>query len=229
MLTDECFALALPATAFAHANLLQRTPNFGARLKSGPPAVSLRFDQGVDVFSNGIQVVSSTGKDVTAGPASAIDGKRVATVPLKRLPKGAYTIRWHVTSFEGHVLSGVYTFGVRVVPPPPTEAYGAAGPTTWPMSPASRAAAVGAKVLAVDRRALGALRALTPPAGEAATIRGLLGLADKAINTGIARVVAAARTGNNSAYMAAARRANALINTAHAAARRYGFSACARW
>jgi len=56
-----------------------------------------------------------------------------------------------------------------------------------------------------------------------------LGLADKAINTGIARVVAAARTGNNSAYMAAARRANALINTAHAAARRYGFSACARW
>jgi copper transport protein len=125
------FALALPATAFAHANLLQRTPNFGARLKSGPPAVSLRFDQGVDVFSNGIQVVSSTGKDVTAGPASAIDGKRVATVPLKRLPKGAYTIRWHVTSFEGHVLSGVYTFGVRVVPPPPTEAYGAAGPTTF--------------------------------------------------------------------------------------------------
>jgi len=95
--------------------------------------------------------------------------------------------------------------------------------------PASRAAAVGAKLLAVDRRALGALRALTPPAGEAATIRGLLGLADKAINTGIARVVAAARTGNNSAYMAAARRANALINTAHAAARRYGFSACARW
>lgn len=95
--------------------------------------------------------------------------------------------------------------------------------------PASRAAAIGAKVLAIDRRTLGTLRALTPPASEAAAIRRLLGLADKAINKGIAGVVAAARTGNNSAYTAAARRANALINTAHAAARRYGFSACARW
>jgi hypothetical protein len=94
--------------------------------------------------------------------------------------------------------------------------------------PASRAAAVGAKVLDVDRRALAALRALTPPAGQAATIKGLLGLADKAINKGIAGVVTAAR-GSNTAYTAAARRANALINTAHAAARKYGFSACARW
>lgn len=95
--------------------------------------------------------------------------------------------------------------------------------------PASRAAAVGAKILDVDRRALAALRALTPPAGQTTTIKGLLGLTDKAINKGIAGVVAAARTGNNSAYMAAARRATALINTAHAAARRYGFSTCARW
>jgi copper transport protein len=124
-------ALALPSSALAHANLLQRTPNFGARLATGPPAVSLQFDQGIDVFADSIQVRSSTGKVVTAGPAQAVDGKRVATVPLQRLPKGAYTVRWHVTSFEGHVLSGVYTFGVRVVAPPPTEAYGAAGPTTF--------------------------------------------------------------------------------------------------
>jgi hypothetical protein len=95
--------------------------------------------------------------------------------------------------------------------------------------PASRAATVGAKVLLVDRHALAALRALTPPAGQAVTIRALLGLADKAINKGIAGVVTAARTGSNSAYVAAARRATVLINAAHAAARRYGFSACARW
>ena len=122
-------ALALPASAFAHANLLQRQPTYGARLASSPHAVSLHFDQGVDVFSDGIQVRSATGKLVTAGPAHSIDAQRIATVPLRLLPKGAYTVRWHVTSFEGHVLSGVYTFGVRVVPPPPTEAYGSSGPT----------------------------------------------------------------------------------------------------
>ena len=124
-------ALALPASAFAHANLLQREPTFGKRLATSPPAVVLRFDQGIDVFSNSIEVRSAKGALVTAGPAHTIDEKRAATVALKHLPKGAYTVRWHVTSFEGHVLSGVYTFGVRVVPPPPTEAYGSAGPTTF--------------------------------------------------------------------------------------------------
>jgi len=32
-------------------------------------------------------------------------------------------------SADGHVVSGVYTFGVRFAAPPPTEAYGASGPT----------------------------------------------------------------------------------------------------
>jgi copper transport protein len=122
-------ALALPSAAFAHANLLERVPTYGSRLASSPHAVSLRFDQGVDVFSNSIDVRTSTGKVVTAGPAHTIQRGWVATVPLRRLHKGAYTVRWHVTSSEGHVLSGVYTFGVRVKPPPPTEAYGAGGPT----------------------------------------------------------------------------------------------------
>ena len=52
-------------------------------------------------------------------------------VPLRKLRKGAYTVRWHITSNEGHVISGVYTFGCRVKPPPPTEAYGAGGPTKF--------------------------------------------------------------------------------------------------
>jgi copper transport protein len=124
-------ALALPTSAFGHANLLKREPNFSARLATAPRSVSLRFDQGVDVFRDSIQVRTMKGAPVTAGPARAIDKQRVATVPLRKLPKGAYTVRWHVTSFEGHVISGVYTFGVRVVPPPPTEAYGSAGPTTF--------------------------------------------------------------------------------------------------
>jgi copper transport protein len=122
--------LVLPASAFAHANLLERTPTYGAKLETSPRAVSLRFDQGVDVFENAIDVRSSTGRDVTSGPSHTIEEGRVATVSLRRLAKGAYTVRWQATSNEGHVLSGVYTFGVRVVPPPPTEAYGAGGITT---------------------------------------------------------------------------------------------------
>jgi copper transport protein len=49
---------------------------------------------------------------------------------VRSLPTGPYTIRWHVLSADGHVVSGVWTIGVRVAAPPPTEAYGAGGPTT---------------------------------------------------------------------------------------------------
>jgi copper transport protein len=48
---------------------------------------------------------------------------------VRALPAGAYTVRWHALSADSHVVSGVWTFGVRVDAPPPTEAYGASGPT----------------------------------------------------------------------------------------------------
>src|SRR5262245_17879911 len=124
-------ALALPTSALAHAVLLERVPTYGAKLETAPRSVTLQFDQTVDAFPNAIDVRSATGKVVTAGPARTTDRDRRVIVPLRRLPTGAYTVRWHVTSNEGHVVSGVYTFGVRVTPPPPTEAYGAGGPTKF--------------------------------------------------------------------------------------------------
>ena len=48
---------------------------------------------------------------------------------MPKLPTGAYTVRWHVLSADGHVVSGVWTFGVRMKAPPPMEAFGAGGPT----------------------------------------------------------------------------------------------------
>jgi copper transport protein len=122
-------ALALPGPVLAHANLLQREPNFGERVETSPRRIVLRFDQGVTVSARSIEVRSASGQLRTRGPARSRSDGLVAEVPLPKLGTGAYTVRWHVTSAEGHVLSGVYTFGVRTDPPPPTEAFGAAGPT----------------------------------------------------------------------------------------------------
>jgi len=55
---------------------------------------------------------------------------RYLTAWLPRLSKGAYTVRWHAMSGDGHVVSGVFTFGVRARAPLATEAFGASGPTT---------------------------------------------------------------------------------------------------
>ncbi len=121
-------ALAVPGAAWAHASLVGASPDFRQRIERTPARVVLRFDQPVKAFGNSIAVYTAAGKVVsrTAGPGA--DAFHVQ-VPLRALRTGAYTVRWHALSADGHVVSGVYTFGVRVAAPPPTEAYGASGPT----------------------------------------------------------------------------------------------------
>jgi copper transport protein len=119
-------ALAAPASAFAHATLKESTPKFEQRVETPPPEVRLHFDQGVKALPNAIQVFAASGRLVSL---SAGGSGHDLTARLPTLPKGAYTVRWHALSSDGHVVSGVYTFGVRMPAPPPTEAVGAQGPT----------------------------------------------------------------------------------------------------
>jgi len=122
--------LVFPAAAFAHASLLHETPGLEKRLAKAPAQVVLQFDQPVDSVPKAILVLDAAGKNV-AGPPRAVKSARelVASLP-KSLPTGAYTIRWRALSSDGHVVSGISTFGVRYPAPPVTEAVGAQGPTT---------------------------------------------------------------------------------------------------
>jgi copper transport protein len=117
-------ALAAPAAASAHATLRSEFPGFQQELDRAPASVRLHFDQLVQLPS--IEVLDANGVNHAA---TAVARGRDVTAKVRSLPRGAYTIRWHVLSSDGHVVSGVWTFGVRVAAPPPTEAYGAGGPT----------------------------------------------------------------------------------------------------
>jgi copper transport protein len=119
-------ALAVPAQALAHSTLEKASPGFRERLSSPPHAVVLRFDQGVQALPGSIRVYSTRG---SIGAVEARSVGRSLRAALPGLRAGAYTVRWHALSGDGHVVSGVYTFGVRVTAPPATEAYGASGPT----------------------------------------------------------------------------------------------------
>jgi len=121
-------ALALPASAFAHASLKHETPSFGQELAVSPRQVVLQFDQTVQALPKSIQVLTPDGRNL-AGTPRAITAQRQLVAPVPRLPKGPYTIRWQAISNDGHIVSGVYTFGVRVKAPPVTSAVGAQGPT----------------------------------------------------------------------------------------------------
>lgn len=119
-------ALAFPAQASAHATLEKTSPGFRERLPTSPRTVTLRFDQYLKALPGSIRLYSSTG---SVGVTRVRSDGRVLVASVPRLPKGPYTVRWHALSGDGHVVSGVFTFGVRAAAPPPTEAFGASGPT----------------------------------------------------------------------------------------------------
>ena len=122
-------ALAVPGAAWAHATLQRTTPGVGARLPVAPRVVTLSFDQSVRTLPNGIRVYDTAGK-LVSGVARGVPGDpRSVEVALRRLPKGAYTVRWSAISNDSHVGHGVFTFGVRVKAPALSQAYGASGPT----------------------------------------------------------------------------------------------------
>ena len=126
LLIAALVALVLPAEAFAHATLEQTSPSFRERLASSPAAITLRFDQYVKVLPGSVRLYSARGSVPVTNLRS--DGRVLRATPSK-LPKGRYTVRWHALSGDGHVVSGVFTFGVRARAPAPTEAFGASGPT----------------------------------------------------------------------------------------------------
>lgn len=122
-------ALAAPASALAHATLLKQFPALRQELKHPPTRIVLEYDQSVGVVHDSLLVLTAEGKNV-AGPAKAIGSLRELVAPVqKNLPRGAYTIRWRALSSDGHVVSGISTFGIGVPAPPVTAAAGASGPT----------------------------------------------------------------------------------------------------
>jgi copper transport protein len=118
-------ALALPATAAAHANLVRTDPASGAVVARAPAVVRVVFDDVVRV-GPGIEAVRNGGGSVLGGAAQAHGDTLV--VPLRpRLPNGDYSVRWSIVSDDGHLESGVIAFGVGEGRAPPTAVLEAEG------------------------------------------------------------------------------------------------------
>ena len=123
-------ALLAPNAALGHVILESSQPVTQSRLEAPPNEIRLRFNQAVTVSPDAIQVLAPDGK-LLSGTATLSEGDRVVTAPVSRVAPGAgYTVRWRVIGGDGHAPAGVFTFGVGVAAPPPTEAVGASG-ATW--------------------------------------------------------------------------------------------------
>jgi copper transport protein len=107
-------ALAIPLVASAHALLSASSPPAGAHLGTAPGVVILEFDQPLNAPLSFASVVDPTGH-VWKGQ---VDSAEEIRIPLTTNVAGVYTVDWTtVSDFDGHKVSGSFTFDVGITGP----------------------------------------------------------------------------------------------------------------
>ncbi len=115
-------ALALPASAWAHAALLRTTPSASGTVNVAPSQVTLAYSEPVEPRFAIVSVTNAAGRQVTSGePRSAPGSPQTLVTPLQRVPEGWYLVFWRVISADGHPVRGAFTFAVGPNPGPPPQ------------------------------------------------------------------------------------------------------------
>ena len=126
-------ALTGASSAAAHTVLVSSDPAADATLNAGPSRVSARFNEDLQPTFAAMTVVGPDGNLWSSGDTE-VKGA-VASVAVRPLgPSGKYTVNYRVTSDDGHVVSGAWSFMVSV---PST---GAPGPVAAGSASGSRIA-----------------------------------------------------------------------------------------
>jgi len=95
---------------WAHAVLLETSPQDGARLDVAPREAWLRFNEPVNPVA--VRVLDAGGEAVTVPDAIASDGETLRIALPDDLKEGSYIISYRVTSGDGHPVAGSIVFGV---------------------------------------------------------------------------------------------------------------------
>jgi methionine-rich copper-binding protein CopC len=99
---------AAAAPAWAHNVLLSTQPAAGSTVATVPDAVVLTFDRPALALGTAVEILGPAG-DVASGPPALVD-TTVREAVRAGAPAGAYTVRWRVTSADGHPVSGSFAF-----------------------------------------------------------------------------------------------------------------------
>jgi len=105
--------LALTDQAQAHAHLRSSTPANQSTLASAPAALSLEFNEAVQLTALTLQKSTGTPQKIAPLPAAA---SKTITLALTALDAGRYLITWRAVSDDRHIVSGKVEF--TIAPPP---------------------------------------------------------------------------------------------------------------
>jgi copper transport protein len=112
-------ALALPASAWAHAALLRTVPSASGVVNSPPAEVSLTYSEAVEPRFAIVSVTDAAGTQQASGPPRRSPANPdMLVVPLRHLAQGWYLVYWRAISVDGHPVRGAFTFAVGPNPGP---------------------------------------------------------------------------------------------------------------
>ncbi len=105
-----------PGTTSAHAELERSQPNQGAALGSSPAQIDLWFTEGLTPSGSSLKVYDAQRQEVDKGDDTVDPNDSThLTVSLQQIPDGTYTVAWKsISSDDGHVIQGTFTFSVGV-------------------------------------------------------------------------------------------------------------------
>lgn len=116
LLLGVAVLLATAQPAGAHASVRQTTPFDGERIEAGeaPDAVTIEYNERVEVPPNGIRVFDEDGERVdTADEVAGTENPMVGGVALADdLDDGSYVVTWRAVSEDGHPIRGAFVFTI---------------------------------------------------------------------------------------------------------------------
>lgn len=122
--------------ALAHDRVLSVDPADGASVAVAPDQVQLVLSQAPTALGTALEVRGPDGGVVSVGDPVIADATVTQALGGER-PAGAYTVLWHVVSYDGHPIDGTSTFTAQT-PAAPTVSRGPTGsPTATPEPTAS--------------------------------------------------------------------------------------------
>ena len=106
-------AIGAVPSARAHAFLDHASPSVGSSVPTAPPVVTLWFTQDLEPAFVDVTVTNEAGQRVDLGNVHIPQGSPAELqIGLKPLPRGTYTVSWHVVSVDTHPTEGTFTFEI---------------------------------------------------------------------------------------------------------------------
>lgn len=103
----------------AHASLEASTPSANSVLEAGPTELVLDFDEVIETSLTSVALYDVDGQPIPLGSPSAGSDDTVVQTTVEDagnpMADGVYAVIWRVTSADGHVIDGAFSFQVGTV------------------------------------------------------------------------------------------------------------------